>query len=293
MQTLETLQRAIDTSRQLKDIVRTMKVLAAVSIRQYEKAVQSLGDYSDTVEMGLQVLVRHVAFPARRLKNGEKAAIVFGSDQGLCGRFNELLLEYVREKLKPSKGTRLLAVGARADMGLESLGFRVEECFFVPGSVAGITLTVQQILQKIESWQAEGINEVKLFYHKHSGRGRYRPIQQLLLPLDEHYFRRLKKKTWQGRSLPTYTMNPNVLFAALTRQHLFISLYRACAESLASEHGQRLISMQLAEKNIGQRLEQLTRTYQQLRQETITSELLEVVSGFEALQGEASESEER
>ncbi len=286
MQTLETLQRAIDTSRQLKDIVRTMKVLAAVSIRQYERAALSLAEYSDTVEMGLQVLVRHIALPSQRSKSGANAAIVFGSDQGLCGRFNELLLEFVHGRLEQTENTRLLAVGARVDMGLEALGFQVEECFFVPGSVAGITLTVQQILQKIESWQAEGVNEVKLYYHKHSGRGRYRPIQQVLLPLDEHYFKRLQKKTWQGRTLPAYSMNPSALFAALVRQHLFISLYRACAESLASEHGQRLISMQLAEKNIGQRLQQLTMTYQQQRQETITAEVLEVVSGFEALQDE-------
>lgn len=286
MQTLDNLQRAIATARQIKDIVRTMKVMAAVSIRQYERAVASLAEYSRTVEMGLQVVIHHTGILPKLSKPGARAGIVFGSDQGLCGRFNESLLDFVAGRLSDGGHTRLLAVGVRADKGLEARGYLVEECFFVPGSVAGITLTVQQMLQKIEAWQQEGVTEVVLYYHKNSGRGRSKPVSQRLLPLDVGHLRRLGRKAWPGRSLPDYSMTPGALLAALLRQHLFITLYRACAESLASEHGQRLVSMQLAEKNIGERLETLSKSYQQLRQEVITDELLDVIAGFEALQSE-------
>ncbi len=283
METLDALQRAIEVSRQLKEIVRTMKVLAAVSIRQYEKAVASLAQYGHTVELGLIGVIQRAGLPHQRLRTGGWAAVVFGSDHGLCGRFNETLLDFVNDCLGEGRGVRILAVGARADMGLEARGLAVEECFFVPGSVAGITLTVRQILEKIEVWRGEGIETVDLFHHKTYGRARYRPVQQRLLPLEEMRLRRFGRRAWPGRSLPSFTLPPPLLLAALLRQYLFISLYRACAESLASEHGQRLVSMQLAEKNIGQRIEQLTRTYQQMRQEQITAELLEVVAGFEAL----------
>ncbi len=286
IQTLDVLQRAISVSRQLQEIVRTMKVLAAVSIRQYERAVASLEQYGHTVELGLVGVLRRAPLPPRRPPAGGRAAIVFGSDQGLCGRFNETLVDLVQTSLGEGRGVRILAIGARADMGLEACGLKVEECFFVPGSVAGITSTVRQILEKIETWRGEGIGTVDLFHHRSHGRGRYRPVQLRLLPLEEAWLRRLGGRAWPGRSLPCFTMAPPALLAALLRQYLFVSLYRGCAESLAAEHGQRLLSMQSAERNIERRIERLTRTYQQLRQEQITAELLEVVTGFQALEEE-------
>ncbi len=287
MPTLESLHRAIEVSTRLRDIVRTMKVLAAVSIRQYEEAVAAVSRYARTVEAGLTGVLRRGGIPRLRYREGRRAAVVFGSDQGLCGRFNETLVEFAAASL--ASDDRILAVGARADMVLEAQGLPVEECFFVPGSVAAITATVRQILEKIETWQAEGVVAVDLFHQRPLGRGRPHPVQQRLLPLEESFFQHLGRRPWPGRTLPTFSVPVPALLGTLVRQYLFVSLYRTCAESLASEHGQRLVAMQMAEKNIAQRLERLTRAYQQQRQERITAELLEVVAGFEALEipGEA------
>jgi F-type H+-transporting ATPase subunit gamma len=82
---------------------------------------------------------------------------------------------------------------------------------------------------------------------------------------------------------PTFTMPADQLFSALVRQYLFMSLYRACAESMASENASRLAAMRGAEKNIGDRIDDLTGHFHQLRQMTITEELLDIASGFEAL----------
>ncbi len=80
-----------------------------------------------------------------------------------------------------------------------------------------------------------------------------------------------------------YRMNEGELFSWLIRQHLTLVLYAALAESLASEHASRLAAMQNAERNIDERRENLLAEYRKKRQETITSELLEVVAGFEAI----------
>ena len=80
-----------------------------------------------------------------------------------------------------------------------------------------------------------------------------------------------------------FTMDETQLFQALIREYLFVSLYRAFAESLASENASRLASMQVAERNIEDRLRALTAESRQLRQETITSELLDTIAAFEAL----------
>ncbi|BCX82606.1 F-type H+-transporting ATPase subunit gamma [Methylomarinovum caldicuralii] len=280
-QTLETLQRAIELSTRLADIVRTMKVLAAVSIHQYEQAAAALSHYAHTVELGLSGVIRRGGLPRLRYREGKRAAVVFGSDQGLCGRFNENLVAFAEAALAGE--ARILVVGARAESALEARGVAVEECFFVPGSVAAITATVRQILEKIESWRQEGVTTVDLFHQRPHGRGRPAPVQLRLLPLEESFFRHLGRHPWPGRSLPAFSAPGPVLLGALVRQYLFVSLYRACAESLAAEHGLRLLAMQQAERNIRQHLERLQSVYQQQRQEQITAELLEVAAGFEAL----------
>ncbi len=291
MQTLEALEQAIAASLKLKDVVRTMKVLAAASIRQYEQAVSAVADYGRTVELGFKVVLRRTGLPQAVSKDGGRSAIVIGSDHGLCGRFNEVLADFAARHLEGRGEIRLLAIGARIDLALQTRGWVAEESFFAPGSVSGITFTVQQMLEKIESWREEGVETVDLFHHRHSGQGHYQPEVQRLLPLDALRFAGWQRQPWPGRSLPTFSMAAEKLLAALVRQHLFISLYRACAESQAAEHGQRLLSMQLAEKNISQRLEELTMAHHQLRQEQITAELLEVVSGFEALRSEEEEND--
>jgi F-type H+-transporting ATPase subunit gamma len=104
-----------------------------------------------------------------------------------------------------------------------------------------------------------------------------------LLPLDKEWFQGLAKRKCASRSIPTFTMDWNDLFSSLIRQYLFFSLYRALIESLASENASRLASMQKAEKNIEERLNELHIQYHHTRQDSITMELLDVVTGFEAL----------
>ena len=291
MFTLEALQRDINAATDLQSIVRTMKALAAVSIRQYERALESLTEYNRTVEMGLQVVLHNHQTKTTRIQQKQlpwTGAIVFGSDHGLCGRYNESVATFALEKLDKAghdrHKRRILAVGARVDASLRERGQGVEETFFVPGSVAGITATVQKMLLQIDNWQGEGVEQVLLFYNAHQQRTTYSAQLKKLLPLDLYSFNHINTKPWSSRSLPIFTMASEKLLSSLIRQHLFIVLYSACAESLACEHASRLISMQVAEKNIKERLESLTATFRQQRQNQITEELLDVVSGFETLE---------
>jgi len=127
MESVERLQRRIDTLGELHTIVRTMKALSAVSIRQYERAAQALDDYYRTVELGLHVVLKDMESPPSPLhRRGEAqrlAAIVFGSDHGLCGRFNEDIAAFALQRMEAStaspEGRRLLAVGSRVAANLE------------------------------------------------------------------------------------------------------------------------------------------------------------------------------
>jgi F-type H+-transporting ATPase subunit gamma len=103
-----------------------------------------------------------------------------------------------------------------------------------------------------------------------------------LLPLSEERMRNLAARPWPSRRLPTFTLPAERLWPAIVREYLFSSVYRAAAESLASEHASRLASMQAAERNIEERLEEQQAEFRRRRQEAITEELLDLVSGFEA-----------
>jgi F-type H+-transporting ATPase subunit gamma len=292
METIDSLRRKLAVTTDLQEVVKTMKTIAAVSIRQYEKAVESLGYYRRTVEMGMQIVMRHnqEARASQPAPRGRLGMIIFGSELGMCGQFNDLIVSYALNQCQELQGGKdnrsIMAVGARAVSRLEEAGEKVEFYFDVPGSISGITPRVQEMLLQIEAWQCPGgVERIVLFHHKPVSGSTYQPQTLQLLPMDLAWLEALGRQPWPSRVLPTYTMDRPQLIYALLGQHLFVSLYQALAESLASENAARLAAMQAAENNIEERLKDLRRQYNQLRQSTITEELLDIVAGFEALTG--------
>lgn len=289
METLERLRQRLDSFDDLRDIVGTMKTLSAASIHQYEEAVRSLADYRRTVELGLHIVLRESEpHPDRQLrKGGHLAAIIFGTDHGLCGRFNEEITKYALQRMNSvpaDPARRILVVGMRASDLMESSGQPVTEVLDLPGSANQISATIQDILLHIDRWREEpGLDWLCLFHNCPIGKSSYRPVSLHLLPLHIERFHRLKENAWPSRNLPTYTMDRQDLLSSLLRQYFFISLFRACAESQAAEHGSRLAAMQAAERNLNERMEELFGQYRRARQEAITNELLDIVAGFEAV----------
>lgn len=291
MKSIEAIKKKISTTQELQAVVKTMKALAATNIRQYEQAVESLGEYYRTVAMGLQVILKLRAAETALIKPvppRKLGAIVFGSDQGLCGQLNEQIVSYALQSVDAvspsSTERRLLAIGTRVAGHLEDVGQQVEEVLPVPSSRSGITLAAQDILVKIEEWQAqEGLDHITLFYHSLVSGSGYAPHALHLLPIDFEWLRQLEQTPWPFKALPLCTLDHELMFSQLIRQYLFVSLSRALAESLASENARRLAAMQRAERNIDQHIDQLQSQFYQQRQTSITEELLDIIAGFEAL----------
>ncbi|HML17812.1 MAG TPA: F0F1 ATP synthase subunit gamma [Bryobacteraceae bacterium] len=293
METAETLRRAISVTTELYSVVKTMKALAGVNIRQYERAAHAVAAYNRTVEMGLQVALHHMpphAIPPRYAAGRKLGAIVYGSDQGMCGQLNDQVVEHASLALKKLAARHddqvIVAVGVRAAAQLEEEGRRVEQTVAVPASTSGIGAAVEQVLQKIEEWHSNrNVEMVTLFYARPVSGAWYRVRGVQLLPVDAQWIQGLRAKPWPSKVIPMFTLDERRLFQLLIHEYLFASLYRAFAESLASENASRLASMQVAEKNIEERLRVLNTDSRQLRQEIITSELLDIISSFEALRG--------
>lgn len=295
--TTTALRRQIGSASDLKSVVRTMKASAASAIGQYESSVAALGDYARTVEQGLGVCLRsvdpnglHAQAPVHKTNASAVHAIVFGSDQGLVGRFNEVVVAHAMAHLAslPAQAkAQVWAVGQRVHARLLDAGLPPAGSFLVPGSAELITGLVGQILLAVQtpgraSADAAQGETLLLFHNRPTGAG-YEPVSQRLLPLDERWQRELARRSWPTTQRPEVLGTGPQALRAFVREHLFVSLFRASAESLASENASRLAAMQRADRNIGELLTELGAKFHRLRQGGIDEELFDVVAGFDAM----------
>jgi F-type H+-transporting ATPase subunit gamma len=294
MDTLESLRSKSEGAKDLKSVVSAMKAMAASNIVQYETAVSALDDYYHTVALGIIAYfkaekIEGISEKKSIKKNNEHqiCAIVFGSDQGLVARFNDAMADFVTASLNTLPGKKIIwAVGERVALLLSDVGMPAAKLYPVPNDVNSITPLVTEILNKSqESNEQETINEFYIFHNQPKPGASYIPVMQRFLPLDEKWKDSLQKIQFPGKLLPQVVGNKSDTLFALIGGYLFVSLFKACAESLASENASRLDAMQRAEKNIGDLLDDLNKKYHRLRQSSIDEELFDVVSGFEALKG--------
>jgi len=289
--TTVSLRRKIRSAGDLQSVVRTMKALATSSIGQYEKSVRALAEYYRTVELGLGACFRKSEPAVLKVERKGKAdagaigAVVFGSDQGLVGQFNDVVADYAIKTLAALPGKpKVWAVGERVHARLADAGLSLIGLFTVPNSVQAITPLVGQIQIEGEAHRAKGeYARLYVFHNRPQSGALYEPVSQRLLPLDAQWQQGLAKVPWPTKSRPEVLGGRVGTLRALIREYLFISVFRACAESLAAENASRLAAMERADKNIDELLENLHGTFHRLRQSGIDEELFDVISGFEAL----------
>ena len=288
--TVASVSRKIKSAGDLQSVVRTMKAMAASSIGQYERSVRALADYDLTVKQGLTVCLRHrkPSIPTtewqRKAVVTTVGTVVFGSDQGLVGQFNDVVAERAIQFLtRLPVIPQIWAVGERVHARLADAGLPLRGQFPVPNSVKAITPLVGRILVEYETQNRQSEStSLDLFFNRPVPGAAYAPVYQRLLPPDDLWHRNLADRPWPTKNVPEVVGAGDETFRALIREYVFVSLFRACAESLASENASRLAAMERADTNIDEILQSLRGTYHRLRQGHIDEELFDVVSGFEA-----------
>lgn len=286
-----TLRHQIGSATDLQAVVRTMRALAASSISQYEQSVLALADYRRAVSLGLWACLRTLeptGLTPGEGKPGSKGAvgaIVFGSDQGLVGQFNEVIVDHTLRTLLAAPGKReVWAVGERVRARLASAGVPVAGTYAVPGSVEAIAPLVDRLQFDTETHPSQAAQPcIHIFYNQPRPGALYQPVEQRLLPLDAQWLAGLLSQRWPTPNPPEVIGGGTATMRALIREHLFISLFSACAESLASENASRLAAMERADKNIDELLASLRGRFHSERQSAIDEELFDVTAGYEAL----------
>jgi F-type H+-transporting ATPase subunit gamma len=292
---LANLQHKINSASDLQSVVRTMKAMAAVNITQYENAVNSLSDYYQTIKLGLNVCFHQANLSGSevyyRANDNQKnmGIIAFGSDQGLVGQFNNVLTDFLMEKVKTYSGEMYLwAIGERIQPLLSTADINIGKSYPLPVCLDNISELVGELILEIECQREnKGISQLFVFHNKPTSKTTYAATYHKLLPFDQNWKDELVITQWPTRSLPELLNGKETTIKALIREYLFVSIYKACAESLASENASRLEAMLRAEKNIEELLDGLNQNFRHQRQTGIDEELFDLVAGYEALLGKS------
>lgn len=293
-ETREQLARQSNTLSSINGIVRTMKALSAINAPPYEQAASDIEAYQQSLEKGFAAFAycTQGRYGKKQGASQERTLhIVFGSDHGLCGNYNEQLASYfaagfATPNRKPAfaqerkSKSHILCIGARMERALIDHGFQPYKRLMPPASVKGVNRLANQLVHDIQQFSSQqGLqhSHVSLWFTQRAEQSGHVPHHDILLPVPEHLFQ--AKPHWQSTALPFFTLQEEALLSALIRQYLFVHLYRASAEAIATENAARLALMKQAEQTVADRLAEVKQKASQVRQEEITTELMDIVIG--------------
>ena len=290
METLDNLKKTLDTSKSIKQVVSTMKALSGANIKKYEKIVKILYTYKSNVELALQAIMMHndkinineLEFIGQsKNKKANNLVVIFGSNQGLCGRFNDKIANFTIDDIQNTDENKVIVVGERLSMLLSNTKLKIFKTIPVPNSIENISNTIYELLAVIEKEiESKSINKVFLYYTANDDTMNGTLTKTRLIPIDKKILENAQKKVWPTNNIPYWQIDTKTLAVDLLKQYIFVGLNDALVNSIASEQKNRLLTLQNAENNINDLIRTKNLEYNQKRQSTITNELLDVVTGY-------------
>lgn len=276
MPSLRDIRERIRSVRDIQQITRAMKMVAAAKLRRAERTMEAAVAYSRELDgLAARLLARRRTHPFLAAGTGPRLLVAFSSDKGLCGGFNAQVVRATLAELEatPDRGARVVAIGRRGAVGLARAGVepdRVERDFFADFDYAKSAGFSQELVEAFEGGEA---GEVTCIYQTARG-----VVVERLLPV------RLEPAEEAG---PDYLFEPGEeeVLDALLRQRTHTRLFAIAATSEAAEHRARMLAMDAASTNAGELIASLTLDYHRARQAAITKEILEIAGGAEALRG--------
>ncbi len=286
MQNLQGLKESINSAENLQSIVSTMKAHASSNINQFQNAAKASMQYRQVLDMSLFIVLsqEEEILPLTDTREGNTLYIIFGSDHGLAGTFNERISNFALSEIPKGKDQKVIIVGQQIYQRLKD-SFDIYAFFMQPQTTDNISSMVNKLLVTINELRDEmPVEKILLYYNRPDDNSTFVEDIELLFPIDLSQLVR-KDIKWDSKSLPSYFVEKETIVSDLIRQYFFITLYRTFCFSLASENASRLASMRSADKNIEERLEELNFNYRRERQNSITEEINDVISGFKAIRG--------
>jgi F-type H+-transporting ATPase subunit gamma len=273
MEHLARLSARLTTLTELSDIIVAMRALAAAALQEGRRSLSAVERYADLIEKGISdvaAMLDATAEPAPANDNGEaKTICVIGSEHGFVGDLNAELLK----EIDIPQDSKFIVVGRRLQMAAEERGLPITSALPMTTHVAGIPLLARNIAECVGA-----ATHVRLAAVKHDPRKATVQAQsRQVLPV------RLPELGSRPSPPPLHQLETQELLTELAGESLIVEISRTLIESLAEENQIRLGVLTAASENISDKLDELRRRARTLRQETITTELLDVVVGAEAV----------
>jgi F-type H+-transporting ATPase subunit gamma len=292
MASLKDIRIRIDSTKNTQQITKAMKLVSAAKLRRAQHQIVNMRPYAST----LLKLIADIAVTSRvshplmevPLETKKVLLVVLTSDRGLCGAFNSNINRFAENYYQENKNKLekldFLFVGRRGNDFFARRGIK---------SIETITKLDKDVSYGLASKVAERLmrdflegqyDEIRLIYNEFKSAISQRVVSERLLPID------VSNNTFDEKNaMPTfstdmiYEPSPEKIIDQLLVKAFSVQVYRCMCESVAAEHGARMSAMENASNNAREMISKLTLTYNKLRQEKITTELTEIVSGAESL----------
>lgn len=286
MPSLKDIRKRISGTKNTQQITKAMKMVAAAKLRRSQNAIVSARPYAYKIHSVISHLTEGGAFKHPLMENKEVPQkllfVVLTSDRGLCGAFNTNIIKNADRFFKENKNKyeiiNFIFVGRRGAEYFKKRGVDPVEVITNLAADVNYDMAASLAKQIMDEFIGGGYDEVRMIYNEFKSAISQKVVAEKVLPIQ-------KAAEQTVDQVLDYTFEPGaeVILDQLLPKHFAIQIYRAMLESLASEHGARMTAMDNATRNASQMIRKLTLTYNKLRQAAITKELMEIVSGAEAL----------
>jgi len=289
MPTPRQIRSRIRTAKNIQQITKALKMVAAAKLRRAQESVASARPYAEKMREVMASLGSGVkggvSHPLLRQSSGEPrniAVIVITGDRGLCGAYNSGVIKKTLEIVRPynTDRVRMVCLGKRGIRFFGRRGYKIDAQLNVPpnGLPFSETLTVSRVARDL--FASGEVDAVYLVYNKFLSAISQRPVSAQLLPIDPGA---AESQTSAPGADYIFEPDPEEILSVLLPRYVDTQVYQAVLESVASFHGAQMTSMSSATDNAGKMISSLTLQLNRARQASITKEIAEIVGGAEAL----------
>ncbi|MDB5691435.1 MAG: synthase subunit gamma [Alphaproteobacteria bacterium] len=295
MASLKALKGRIASVKSTQKITKAMKMVAAAKLRRAQQAAEAGRPYAERMEQVMASLASRVAISDQSPKllagTGKDQAhllVVCTSDRGLAGAFNSNIVRAARRQaddlIRQGRNVYFYLVGRKGRAVIQRLYPKQIVHQYDTSGIRQLSFADAQAIASdlVERYLTDGIDVVHLFYARFRSALVQEPVGQQIIPIARPDAAAAEAAGGANAGVE-YEPDEEEILAALLPRNVAVQIFRAMLENAASEQGSRMTAMDNATRNAGDMIQRLTIQYNRTRQAAITTELVEIISGAEAL----------
>ena len=290
MANLKDIRIRIDSTKNTQQITKAMKLVSAAKLRKAQHQIQNMRPYAITLKNIIADIAatQQVSHPLmiKKAKVQNVLLVVLTSDRGLCGAFNSGITKfaerYIAENRSRFEKIDFIFIGKRGIDYFARKGVKPIEGFTKLDKDISYVFANKIAENLIHQFESGQYDEIRLIYNEFKSAISQKVVCETILPVE------IEKNSFESGEHKMaadmiFEPAPELIIENLLKKNFSLQVYRAMSESVASEHGARMTAMENASNNARDMIAKLTLNYNKARQEKITTELIEIVSGAEAL----------